>query len=52
VPLAVEFLGFEDGEFPVEKDIVPTHTRMEQFGKSQVAQFVRGHEDGEAEDKG
>ena len=45
VPLAVELLGFEDGELPVEEDIVPAHARMEEFGEEEVAQFVGGHED-------
>ena len=52
VPLAAELLGLQDGELPIEEYIVPTHARVEQFGKKEVAQLVGGHQDGETEDKG
>ena len=40
MPFAVEFTGFQEGEFPVEKHVEAVNAGMEKFGKSQVSEFV------------
>ena len=51
MPFAIELLGFEDGEFPVEEDIETAYTGVEQFGEEQMPQLVGDYEERQTDEE-
>ena len=51
MPFAIELLGFEDGEFPVEEDVETAYTGVEELGKEEMPQLVGDYQQRQADEE-